>query len=204
MFEKAIFRLFSSQYRFPSGFLGRYIGNKMDQLNDPQSDWVVSLLDLQPNDTVLEVGFSTGRVLKKISSIVTKGKLYGLDPSNTMYNVASEKLKGEMQSGQVQLVEGYAEKSMLPDNTFSKIFTVHVVYFWEDLEQVFKEFLRISKSNALVAIYFVSPIIASNKNFHEYTEDEIKETMISSGFRTVRAEHKMFGKQNGVCLVAKK
>lgn len=204
MISEIIFRLLSFQYRFPSGFLGRYVGTKMDERDARQSDWVISLLDLKPTDNVLDVGFATGRDLKKIVNAVTIGKVCGLDPSETMHKVASERLKGEITSGRVQLYKGYAEHSPLSPNTFTKIFAIHVVYFWEDLKKVFTELYRISSKNGLVAIYFVSPIIASNKNFHEYTEDEVKEAMLSSGFKRVRIEHKLFGKQNGVCVLAKK
>jgi len=166
MLSETIFRLLSFQYRFPSGFLGRYVGTKMDERNARQSDWVISLLDLKPTDNVLDVGFATGRDLKEIANVVTIGKVCGLDPSETMHNVASERLKGEIKSGRAQLYKGYAEHAPFSPNTFSKIFAVHVVYFWEDLKKVFIELFKISLKNGLVAIYFVTPIIASNKNFH--------------------------------------
>jgi len=204
MLSQVIFRLLSFQYRFPSGFLGRYIGTKMDERNDRQSDWVISLLDLKPKDNVLDVGFATGRVLKKLAKTVTLGKLCGLDPSETMNNVASERLTREIHSGRVQLYKGYAENPPFQPNTFTKIFAVHVVYFWEDLKTVFTQLLKILTRGGVVAIYYVSPIISSNKNFHEYSEEQIRTAMLEAGFKTVQTENKLFGKQKGVCLLAKK
>jgi len=204
MFSKAIFRFLSSQYRFPTGILGRYVGKKMDELNNDQSDWVLSLLRLKTDDRVLEVGFGTGRVIKKITYIVKNGQILGLDPSGTMNKVASKRLKGEIRSGQVQLVKGFAEKSTLLSDTFTKIFAIHVVYFWKDLEKVFTEFFRISAPNVLVAIYYVSPVLSPNKLFYEYSENEIKSAMVSAGFQKIQIAHKQFGKQNGICVLAEK
>jgi len=204
MFDKTIFRLFSAQYRLPSGPLGRFVGKKMDKLNDAQSDWVISLLQLKVDDTVLDVGFGTGRVLKTIAPIVTKGKIYGLDPSGTMHRVAENKLKKEIRSGQIRLHQGFAEHTSFSPDTFTKIYAIHVVYFWEDLLTVFRELFRICAKDGLLAVYFVSPILAANKNFHEYSETEIEDAMKKAGFKTIQVKHQAFGKQNGICILARK
>jgi SAM-dependent methyltransferase len=204
MFSRTIFRFLSSQYRFPRGFLGRYVGKKMDEKNDRQSDWVISLLSLQPKDNVLDVGFATGRVLKKIAKTVTTGKICGLDPSETMNKVATERLESEIKSGRVQLYNGYAEEPLFPPYMFTKIYAIHVVYFWEDLKTVFIQLNKILTHGGIVAIFYVSPIISSNKNFHEYSEDQIKSAILSAGFKNVRTEYKQFGKQHGICILAQK
>lgn len=204
MFSNTLFRLLSSQYRFPTGLLGKYVGKKMDERNDRQSDWVISLLDLKPDDKILDIGFATGRVLKKIAKQVKPKILYGLDPSETMGQVAAEKLKEEISSGKAKLFKGYIENPPFSPNLFTKIFAVHVVYFWEDLDKVFPKIYKIAAKGALIAIYFVSPIIASNKNFHEYSEDYIKNAMISAGFKKINQKYTLFGKQKGICILAVK
>ena len=61
---KLIGRLFAGQLRRPQGLLGRFIGGKMARQNKESNDWTVSLLNIQPNDHVLEVGFGPGLAIK--------------------------------------------------------------------------------------------------------------------------------------------
>jgi hypothetical protein len=44
----------------PQGFLGRLGGRVMARTNRNCASWVVGLLEVQPNDKVLEVGFGPG------------------------------------------------------------------------------------------------------------------------------------------------
>ena len=143
MFKKSLFLLLSSQYGFPKGFLGRYVGHRMDEQNEKQSDWVVSLLGIKKEDKVLDIGCATGRDLKKISQRINPEVLYGLDPSETMIQVAGESLKKEISVGKVKIFKGYAENPPFEPNFFNKIFAVHVVYFWKDLKKVFASLYRI-------------------------------------------------------------
>ena len=48
------------QFRKPSGLFGRFIGNGMARGNEYDARWTVSLLDIQPESRVLEIGFGPG------------------------------------------------------------------------------------------------------------------------------------------------
>lgn len=45
----------------PSGFIGKLVGHIMNWYNRQDNDWTISLLDLQPADHVLEIGFGPGQ-----------------------------------------------------------------------------------------------------------------------------------------------
>jgi len=176
----------------------------MDEMNDLQNDWVLSLLSLRSTDDVLEIGFGTGKTLKKIFAKVTNGLIYGIDPSETMYKTASQLLETEIRVGRVKLFQGTIEDFPLADQKFQKISAVHVVYFWDDLAAVCSKLFRLAADGALVAVYFVSPMLSSTKVFREYSSKEIRNALIAAGFRKVEMYKKTFGPQNGICLVAKK
>jgi hypothetical protein len=46
--------------------------------------WVTSLLDVGPNDNVLEVGFGPGVVIQHLSKLASAGHVAGIDPSREM------------------------------------------------------------------------------------------------------------------------
>lgn len=204
MLSKLIFKFLASHYKKPVGLLGKYVGRKMDTLNDKQNDWVLSLLDLQPTDHILEIGYGTGKTLKKVLERVTKGQITGIDVSSTMYQVASKLLKGEIAAGHVTLHQGSVENLPFPDSSFSKVFAVHVVYFLPDLKKVFSEIYRVSIEAGLVAISFVSPIIAPSSVFHQYSLEEVEKALVDVGFSKIVVKIRPVGQQNGICILATK
>lgn len=176
----------------------------MDELNDKQNDWVLSLLKLQPNDKVLEIGYGTGLTIQKASKKIKKGKIYGIDVSKTMLNEASKCNETLIKSGRVEVKVADASNIPFETNFFDKIFAVHVVYFWPDISAVFKEIYRVAKPKGFLALYLVHPIIAKNKFFNSYTPKEIISSLNRVGFNKVKKKMKKFGKQQGICIFAYK
>jgi len=204
MISKNSFNELASQLRCPSGEIGKQVGKQMDELNTPQNDWIITLLNLQPSDRVLEIGFGTGKTLEKIAKIVKAGKIYGVELSNTMIDVASRKLKDKISLGLIKLYKDNSENLPFLDNSFNKIFSVHTVYFWENLNRVFSQLFRVSSVGGITAIYFVSPILAPSEEFHEYSQTEIVQGLTAVGYKNIQIQKKKFGKQNGICILAKK
>jgi len=90
---------------------------------DAQTDWagadrakVVSLLDLQPGDTVLDVGCGTGLCFAAIQErIGPSGRLVGLEPSLDMLSLAGERVARAGWEN-VDLRLGLAEEQLGPDD----------------------------------------------------------------------------------------
>jgi protein-L-isoaspartate O-methyltransferase len=53
-------RYIAGQYRRPTGLIGRWIGQKMVEQHRAENLWTVALLDVQPADRILEIGFGGG------------------------------------------------------------------------------------------------------------------------------------------------
>ena len=141
------------QARKPSGLLGRLFGMGMGRINRGVNAWVISLLELQPSDQVLEIGFGPGKALRAVHSLVPNGKVYGLDISRTMMEQAKRLNHTGVKQGTVNLQLGEAAKMPFPDMAFNKVFGVNVAYFWETPEIELKEIYRVCKPGGLVAIY---------------------------------------------------
>lgn len=188
----------------PSGTFGKEVGKFMDRINDPQNDWVLTLLNLQPTDKVLEIGFGTGRTIKKALKRVTQGHVDGIEISDTMLEEASKLLQQEISNGKVKLMKNNAELLPFTDNSIDKTYAVHVIYFWKDIDKVIAQFYRVNKPGGITAIYFVSPILKPSPYFHEYSEEEISKALKKSGFSKVEISRKKFDHQNGICILAKK
>lgn len=59
--------------------------------NRQRNTWVVSLLDVQPTERVLEVGFGPGLLIAELARHITDGCVYGIDHSEVMIQQASKR-----------------------------------------------------------------------------------------------------------------
>ncbi len=89
-------RYIDGQYRQPTGPVGRWIGNKMAQQHQPENLWTVNLLDVQPSDHILEVGFGPGIAIKEVARRASQGFVAGIDFSRTMVAAARKRTLREI------------------------------------------------------------------------------------------------------------
>ncbi|HYP40479.1 MAG TPA: hypothetical protein VEX13_08960 [Chloroflexia bacterium] len=64
-----------SQYRKPSGALGRKIGREMARDHFPENLWTIAQLNPQPSDHILEIGFGSGIATEELLKHVTTGEV---------------------------------------------------------------------------------------------------------------------------------
>jgi ubiquinone/menaquinone biosynthesis C-methylase UbiE len=81
--------------------------------NVRRNRWVVSLLDVQPSDRVLEVGFGPGLAIAGLSALTPNGMVFGVDHSEVMLRVARRRNAAAVRAGRVVL--RLAEADALPD-----------------------------------------------------------------------------------------
>ena len=140
------------QFRKPTGFLGWVVGHLLASKNRERSRWVLSLLDIQPDSHVLEIGFGSGADIQQVSQMTPEGLVAGVDHSDTMVRQASKRNARAIQSGRVELQLGAAAKIPYPDAAFDLIFSINVAQFWEDPQAVLAELQRVLKPQGQIAI----------------------------------------------------
>jgi ubiquinone/menaquinone biosynthesis C-methylase UbiE len=59
--------------------------------NVRRNRWVVSLLDVQPDDRVLELGFGPGVAIAETSRFAVRGAVFGVDHSSVMVRTAQRR-----------------------------------------------------------------------------------------------------------------
>ena len=141
-----------SQYRRPSGPLGRKIGREMARDHLPENLWTITQLNPQPSDHILEVGFGPGVAIQKLSEVVTGGSIAGIDYSETMVTEASERNTGAIEAGVVDLRHGDAADLPYEDASFDKAFSIHAIYFWPKPLDALRELHRVLKPGGLLVI----------------------------------------------------
>jgi 2-polyprenyl-3-methyl-5-hydroxy-6-metoxy-1,4-benzoquinol methylase len=91
---------FSEQARQPSGLFGRIVMPVVfDRGNAFLNGFVNSLMTVQPNDRVLEIGCGTGKLINIMAKKIDKGIISGIDFSSTMVKIAKRRNKKSIASG---------------------------------------------------------------------------------------------------------
>jgi SAM-dependent methyltransferase len=124
------------QFGNPRGVAGRMAGWVMAHRssNRRRNRWVVSVLDVQPSDRVLEIGFGPGRAVAELSRrIGPSGHIDGVDRSHVMLRQATRRNAAAIRSGRMTLTQGAVER--LPPELggpYDAIFAVNSLGFWTD------------------------------------------------------------------------
>lgn len=110
---------------------------------------------------VLDFGCGTGNYIKFLSQL-SNWKLHGVDASENMLNYAKEKNISRL------IKKGTDSNIPFENYYFDYIYMVDVIHHIEDLNQMFTEFLRVSKENALLCICTESDTQRKNKFWYQY------------------------------------
>ena len=183
----------SNNYSRPSGFFGRIAGNRMARQHEPENTWTVSLLDVQPKDSILELGFGAGATIQQIATLATEGHVAGVDFSRTMVRAARKRNTLAVKAGRVELKYGDASTLPFADSTFDKVVSIHSLYFWPDPTKAFAEILRALKPEGIVALTLLPKERwpgngESTEQCRIYRGEDIATMLSEVGFTSTRIE----------------
>ncbi len=111
-----------------------------------------ALIDLQPGQTVLDLGSGGGiDVLLSAKRVGPTGKVYGLDMTDEMLALARE---NQRQAGatNVEFLKGTIEATPLPDQSVDVIISNCVINLSVDKDAVLREAFRVLKPNGRFAV----------------------------------------------------
>ena len=180
---------FTSQFAHPKGWLGRLVGMILAIKNRERNAWTISLLDIQPGDQVLEIGFGPGQAIQEVAKLTPNGFVAGIDISETMVSQASKRNTAAIRSGRVILQQG--SESLLPfeNNKFNKVFAVNSMQFWSNPVAGLQEVMRVLKPGGRIVIT-IQPMWAKTEKEVQVVAEQLVSQLKRVGFRQVRLETK--------------
>jgi SAM-dependent methyltransferase len=145
-----------AQFGRPRGPAGRIAGWIMAHRssNRRRNVWAVSLLDVQPDDRVLEVGFGPGIAIAELSRIATEGYVCGFDHSELMLRQAAKRNAEAIRRGRVDLRLGSVETPPAFEAPFDKILAVNAMQFWDRPVEQLGALRRLLRAGGRIAIAF--------------------------------------------------
>lgn len=187
-------RYIGGQYRRPGGILGQIAGNRMAQQHAPENAWTVTLLNVQPIDHILEIGFGPGIAIQRAAVLTTRGYVAGIDFSRAMVRAASRRNAAALKTGRVNLRYGEAARLPFADNAFDKAFSIHSLYFWPDPLRALTEARRVLKAGGMLALTFLPrekwPGADDGGEYCKvYSGDDVIQLLLNAGFSSAHIEH---------------
>jgi arsenite methyltransferase len=145
----------AQKMRQPAGLFGRLAGF-LFRINLEGIDWTISLLEIQPTEHVIEIGLGPGHGIQQVARLAVRGRVAGVDFSETMLQQASHRNEAAIAAGLVEFRLGDAAALPYPDNSFHKVFATNVVYFWKDPVATLQEIWRVMKPGGRLALYVIA------------------------------------------------
>jgi ubiquinone/menaquinone biosynthesis C-methylase UbiE len=119
--------------------------------------WAVDLLDVRPDDRMLEIGCGRGHMIGLICERLTSGHITAIDRSSKMAEAAKQTNKRHVTSGKATVLHQDLLDSLLPSGAFDKVFLFNINAFWMDPVSELAEVRRSLKQNGEVFIFHQPP-----------------------------------------------
>jgi SAM-dependent methyltransferase len=149
-----LLKAIGKQLQYPRGLFGKILFAWMTRMTIEHARWTADLLDVQPDDDVLEIGFGNGANIKLLLQRASRGTVTGAEISETAIEMASKKNAKAISDGKVILHRAPGNTLPFKDSVFDKACTVATAYVIEDPGAVFKEMYRVLKPNGRAAVTF--------------------------------------------------
>lgn len=174
-----------SQFGNPRGFVGMVCCVIMNVINRAMYKNTIALVDVSPDDKVLDIGFGNGYLLQLLYN-KCRCDMYGIDISEDMVTAATSRNARASRDGKLHLQWGDCCDLPFDENSFAAVTSINTVYFWNNTEDGLAEIHRVLKPGAT----FYNVV---------YTKDWLdKLSYTKTGFQKFEAQDLVdFGKEAG-------
>ena len=193
-----------SQFHRPHGMLGQLAGFVLAhrKSNRERNLWTLSLLDIQPGDRVLELGFGPGVSIAAASRLAPEGFVVGVDHSHTMLRMASRRNAAAIKAGRVQLIEASLAKLPPFEEPFDKVFAVNALQFVDEPLEVLRRIGEHMRPGGLIAITQQSRKPGATDRDSMRGAQDVALQLEEAGFDSVRIESLPLEPVCAACVLA--
>ena len=166
----------------PRGMIGRLGGVMMARMNADCGVWAAALLEVNPNDRVLEVGFGPGVIIQHLSELAPAGHVAGIDPSPEMLEQARARNAIAIKDGRVDLRRGSVESLPFADNTFDKALAINSMQVWPEAATGLRAIRRVMRPGGRIALGFT--------RYSGQLNQGLEQALIAAGFADAQVKER--------------
>jgi ubiquinone/menaquinone biosynthesis C-methylase UbiE len=186
--ENNMFEHIARQLRKPEGDLGKVVAGKMSTGNQLINEWTIEALALAPHDNILEIGMGNGVFVKRITSGDASIRYTGIDYSPLMIEMSTMQNQALIKNNRAHFLLGDASSLPFANHSFTKVFTVNTLYFWDEKQQILSEIRRVLKPEGMLIISIRPKEIMKDfpfvpYGFTLYSKDDATTLLEENGFK---------------------
>jgi SAM-dependent methyltransferase len=191
------------QFKRPAGFVGRLVGLVMATRpsNRERNRRTIDLLQIQPEDWVLEIGYGPGLAIQWAAERAVRGKVVGVDHSEVMRRQAERRNYRTIQAGHVELHTAPLDALPVFDGRFDKVFAVNVYMFWPDSAGALAKLVALMKPGGTIALTYQPRKPGATNEDTRCGGEQIRDSLLAAGFSDVRAEIFSIKPVDAVCVL---
>jgi SAM-dependent methyltransferase len=195
-----------SQFACPTGLIGGLVGRLMGVKNARMNAFAVEMLDVQPDDQALEIGFGHGRTIRMIAEKARAGFVAGVDLSDVMVRQAAKYNLDLIVAGRVEVCQGSVADLPYECGRFTRALAVNNYQFWPNAELNLVEMRRVMREGGLLVLCLRMHSTSRFALAPGFTEDEVAEVaglVRWVGFRDIRIVKRKLGREVS-CVIARR
>ena len=147
-----MFRNFFQNVRKPDGFGGRVMVSFMNRGHAAVSAWGFSHISPRKTDDVLDIGCGGGANLAVFLEKCSNGTVTGIDYSPVSVEMSKKLNRHAVSSGKCMILEGDVSALPFHEGMFDIVTAFETIYFWPDIENAFRQVLRVLKEGGIFLI----------------------------------------------------
>ena len=184
-----MFRELGEQLRKPSGTYGKLVAKMMERRNREFYEKIIIDLELKSGDKIYEIGYGPGLGINLIANSTIDCSISGIDYSELMVRKATKRNKKFIKAGIVNLKYGDFVTATIDHERYDKVFCVNVIYFWSDLNKVFRKIYSMLNKNGMYCIFMTPDKEITNRKFAEdffkYPIGQVETALQKAGFKSI-------------------
>lgn len=198
------------QSRHPRGWLGAIIGRIMARETVADNERAITMLGIEPDDHVLDIGTGHGRSLGVMAAIADKGLVVGVDGSDAMLKIATRDNGPLIAINRVRVEKAASDALPFADGSFDKAIAMHTLYFWNPAEPHLREIVRILKKGGTFVLGFppaedTDATARFPNDVHTFRATPVAEALLlDAGFEILGARRRDVSANSMVWLLARK
>ncbi|MBP5156473.1 MAG: class I SAM-dependent methyltransferase, partial [Treponema sp.] len=152
----------------------------------------VAMVDVLPEDKVLDIGFGNGHLLKGLYRKL-HSDLYGIDISEDMVRQATKRNAAAFRQGKLHLQIGDCCDLPFEDNFFAAATSINTVYFWKDTVKGLSEIRRVLKPggaffNVVYTKESLDKLAYTRTGFKKFVPEQLLEAGKAAGFDDIHVK----------------
>src|SRR5688572_18612227 len=167
------------------------------QRSDLRFHWASSLVQVEPDSRILEIGCGAGLLIEKMAEHLDSGRITAIDQSPLLIAKAAQRNALTIEQGKVQLIETDFNKYNGPENIFDRVVAFNVNLFLRQATHAMQKVRSLISSTGYFILFYQFPYSVDIS-----AADPIIEQLESNRFKIIRKSIKKLDPTPAFCIVA--